>query len=145
MFMNRIVGTLDAQVRFGGDLRPGAPEGGPGLAEGWRFRAQLYAGPAGGALAPVGMAVAFREGVAAGYWDASASTREIPGVPPGGSATAQARAWVASLGSTYEEAAAKGIGGVGQSFPVTVTTGGGLMPPTAMVGLMAFEIAAIQG
>lgn len=144
-FVNRITGTVDAPVRFGGDLRPGAPEGGPGLAEGWRFRAQLYGAAPGGELAPVGLAVAFRDGPAAGYWDASSSTREIPGVPAGGTASVQVRAWVASLGSSYEAAAAQGIGGVGQSLPLTVTTGGGMMPPTALVGLFAFEIAAIQG
>lgn len=144
-FVNRITGTVDAPVRFGGDNRPGAPEGGPGLAEGWRFRAQLYGAAPGGELAPVGMAVAFRDGPAAGYWDASSSTRDIPGVPAGGSATVAVKAWVASLGSSFEEAAAKGIGGVGESFPITVATGGGMMPPTALAGLMGFEISAIQG
>lgn len=143
-FTNRITGTLDAPVRFGGDQRPGAPDGEAGPAAGWRFRAQLYGGAPGSALAPIGMAVPFRDGPAAGYWDVSASTREIPGVPAGGTATVQVRAWVASLGATYEEAAAQGIGGTGQSMVLTVTTGGGLMPPKELAGLFGFEIEAIR-
>lgn len=145
-FTNRSIGdALDAKITFGGDLRPGAPAGGPGPATGAAFMGQFYGGAPGGTLQPLGTPLTFREGPGAGYLQPSADVvRYIPDVPASGSAQVQIKAWAACLGSTFEEAQAKGVGGTGESFPVVVKTGGGISPPLAPAGLMGFEIAAIR-
>lgn len=146
-FTNRsIADGLDAQITFGGDLRPGAPAGGPGPATGTAFMAQLYGGAPGGALNPLGAPLTFREGPGAGYLLPSADVvRYVTDVPASGSAQVQIKAWAACLGFSFEEAQAKGVGGTGESFPAVVKTGGGISPPPAPAGLMGFEIAAIRG
>lgn len=135
-FSNRIPGTVDARVQYdtgGGVLTP---------ADG-RFVAQLYASAPGGTLAAVGDPIVFRSNsdAAKGYWVGDART--IPGVAENGSAQVQVRAWATSLGSTYEAAMATGQGGIGSSATITVTSGGGLTPPQALVGLQGFTISTI--
>lgn len=133
-FQNRITGVVDAPV-FDTD--------GTTRLSGTGFRAALFAAPNGSpdsALAQVGDSVAFRTGAAAGYVDGSGGlTRTLPGVPEGGAARIQIRAWDATKGSTYAAAFAAG-GKTGSSPVITVTTGGGLTPPQPLLGLSSFKL-----
>src|SRR5205814_1674207 len=81
---------------------------------------------------PVGKGAA---SIADRYW--FSKPIEVPGVPPGQSATFVVRAWKTSFG-TYE--AALPLGEAGHSEPVTVTVSGGLGPPANLVGLQGFVL-----
>jgi hypothetical protein len=132
-FATRITGSVDARVTYGG-----APAGST-------FMGQLYAAAPGGTLAPVGAPVPFRDtpDAAKGYIT-SGGTVEIPGVAAGATAQVKLVAWAASLGATFAEAQGKGQGGWGESATIpSVTTGGGTLPPGALVGLTGFEVSPI--
>lgn len=136
-FVNRIPGTIDnGRVLYdtGGGVTSPADD---------RFVAQLYASAPGGTLAAVGAPIVFRANsdAAKGYWVGEART--IPGVAENGSADVRVAAWAVALGATFEAAQAAGQGGWGLSDKITVTTGGGLTPPQALVGLTGFTIATI--
>jgi hypothetical protein len=142
LFSNRVLPQIDAPVTFGGDLRPGAPAGPAGPAAGPALVGQLLAGPVGGQLAPVGVPVAFRAaGAGAGY--VPGSTVIVPTVPKSSPAQIVFVAWVADLGATYAEALAAGIGGTGQSAPITVSLGGEEITPANMTGLAGFSVAPV--
>ncbi len=132
-FANRVpVAGIDAPV-FDSD--------GTTRLTGLAYLAQLYAGPAAEALAPVGWAVPFNVGNLAGYVTPP-SVVVIPTVPAGAVAWVQLRAWESSRGATYEEAFQAG-GKVGTSEPVQVTTGGAGHPPSFpadLVGLTSFRL-----
>jgi len=136
-FVNRIANVLDAQVRY-------ANSGAPIPANG-DYVAQLYASAPGGTLAAVGAAIPFRTGSGEGYWPGD--VRTIPGVPAGGTAQIQVKAWASSLGTSFESVQAQGIGGWGESgILAAVPTGGAGVPPstpTPLTGLASFEIATI--
>jgi hypothetical protein len=75
------------------------------------FLAQLYAGADANSLAPVGAALSFRTGAAAGFVSTAGvdATRTIPGVATGGTANfLQIRAWDATGGATYDAAVGSG-------------------------------------
>jgi hypothetical protein len=102
------------------------------------YLAQLYAGASGQSLTPVGAAIPFRTGVAAGYF-VDPYSRVIPGVPVGGTAFVQIRAWKASAGTTFEQAeSAGGLHGASGTFSVTL--GGGLTRPAQLAGLESFSL-----
>jgi len=68
-------------------------------------------------------------------------------VPPGGYAWLQVRAWDARLGSTYEEVAALGLGGYGES-PLFYARGGNPLAvppelPCPLIGLQSFSLRPI--
>lgn len=132
---NRIVGTIDAPVFING--------GSAVRADGAGYMAQLYGGPAGtpeAGLVPLGAALPFRTGAGAGYINTTGAdtTRSVTGTADGGSSAVQLRAWDSSKGATYELAAASGY--VGSSAVLTLNGGGGLTPPSALVGLASFSI-----
>lgn len=137
--VNRVTGVLDAPVT--------APSG--ARAEGTAYWAQWLAGPAGGALAPIGAPLNFRTGTGAGYVTSSAGDPTagiVTGVPGGSNADVRLVAWDASLGSTWAGAEAAGLGGIGQSPIVTVALGGGGTPPAPaanLVGLTGFGISPV--
>jgi hypothetical protein len=143
-FSNRVLGSgVDAPVFYG-------DAGSTTRVEGDAYLAQLWAAPAGGTLAPVGPAVPFRTGTLAGYILTTAtetnpdgSLRAVDGVAAGSPALVQVRAWASSLGDTWEEAAAAGLGGTGMSGELTITTGGGLNPPGPLIGLTSFNVATV--
>jgi hypothetical protein len=140
VFNNKITGSVDARVTYNNGGNPIPADG--------TFQAQLYASAPGGTLAAVGAPIAFRNtpDTGKGYLNVTGldTSRAIPGVAENGTAQAQVRAWATSLGATYEEALAKGIGGTGASAILpSVATGGGLNPPQALIGLAGFEIANI--
>jgi hypothetical protein len=118
--------------------------------EGDAFVAQLWAAAPGGTLAPVGPAIPFRTGAGAGYLLTTASDanpdgalRTIPGVAAGGTAEVVIRVWATSLGSSWEEVVAAGLGGYGESATLSIETGGGLNPPANLIGLTSFDILPI--
>lgn len=139
VFVNRIPNRIDAPVF--------AEDGATRLA-GEKFLAQLYAGPEGGTLAPVGPAVPFRTGAAAGYWFPTLdAVRAIPSVPPGQTAFVQVRAWETGSGSTFEQTLASG-GPVGASGILRIKTGGDGAPPSVpanLEGLGSFKLTRNPG
>jgi len=115
-------------------------------------RAGLYGGPAGTAsdtwtlLVP---AVGFVTGVRGYVNVGTSSSRTMQGVPAGGSATVQIRAWDAGVAGidSFESARAlvSADHGVylGQSTPMTINLGGTGVPPgpaTDLVGLQQFAM-----
>jgi hypothetical protein len=138
-FVNRITGTLDARVFYAGGGTP-TPAIGGGATGDTQMVAQLW--QTSGTAGPVGDPIPFRNsGAGTGYWVGEART--LAGVAENASATVKVVAWSTSLGATYDAAKAAGLGGTGESAPITITTGGGLNPPAALVGLTTFEIATI--
>ncbi|MCZ7634970.1 MAG: PEP-CTERM sorting domain-containing protein [Verrucomicrobia bacterium] len=100
------------------------------------YLAQAYVGADVNSLAPVGTALPFRTGTAAGYITSTAITT---GIAAGTSVTVVMRAWEAAKGATYEAAVAGG-GIYGSSNPVTLTLSSPPAAPTDMVGLQSFNL-----
>jgi hypothetical protein len=74
----------------------------------------------------------------------------VDNVPDGGRAWLQVRVWDIRLGATYEEVAARGIGGFGESplFYGKGTRGPGCEPPCLpgdLTGLQSFKVRAMTG
>lgn len=101
------------------------------------FMGQLYAGADANSLAAVGAPLAFRNNASTGAPTGIISGGEvvIPGIATGSSATIVLRAWAAASGSTYEAAAANPAGIFGSSAPISVSLGGGTLPPAFLTGL----------
>jgi len=132
-FAAKVTGTYDAPV-FVDTIASGVK------ATGAAYNAQLYAGPVGGILGPIGAPVPFLTGTGAGYWRSATAT--ILTVAPGATASVQIRAWATAAGGTYEAALAAS-GGTGQSATLSVVTGGAGSPPslpTDLAGLTSFAI-----
>ena len=108
--------------------------------DGGTWQAQLYAGAAMDALSPVGAAVGFRTGAAAGYITSVA--RVVDGIPGGSSAYVAMAVWDSADGASYEVAEAA-FGKVGMSIPVEITLTAPPATPAAMAGMQAFGVAAI--
>jgi len=109
-------------------------------AAGDQYRVQLYAGVTVNSLAPIGDALPFRTGAAAGYWTATART--IDTVDATGHVYVQIRAWATAAGPTFEAAAATGVG-FGFSNIITVIPQVAPTPPADLVGLASFSITCI--
>lgn len=106
------------------------------------YLGQLYAGPTGGSLAPIGTAVAFKDGSGLGYIVAGKVL--VPTVAEGGKADVIFKAWKASDGTSFE--AAMNSGGLyGQSeLLVGIITGGDNLSPAVvpqpLTGLASFSL-----
>jgi hypothetical protein len=131
-FAAKVAGNYDAPV-FVGSLT-GAKADGPA------YMAQLYAGATATSLAPVGDAVPFRTGAAAGYW--SATARTISTVDATGKAFVQIRAWATASGATYEAALAANNGGFGAGNTIQVTPTVAPAVPADLTGLTSFFISS---
>jgi len=131
-FAARVVGVYDAPVFLD-------TVGGANKASGPAYMAQLYAGASASSLAPVGAALPFRTGAAAGYWTAEART--ISTVDATGNAFVQVRAWSTAAGATYEAALASG-GGFGSSTTLTIKPTVAPDVPATLTGLTSFAISA---
>ncbi len=104
------------------------------------YLAQLFAGLAPDALDPVGAAVPFSTGAAAGYIVGGVVV--IPGVAPGALAHVQMRVWESAKGPDYASALRAGSK-TGVSGVLSLTTGGAGAPPSfpaELVGLESFRI-----
>ena len=132
-FSARVVGTYDAPV-FINTVGTGPRADGPA------YMAQLYAGATAASLAPVGAALPFRTGAAAGYWTQTATT--ISTVDATGNAFVQVRAWATSAGATYEAALASGTG-FGTSAILTVKPTAAPDVPATLTGLASFAINVV--
>jgi len=116
----------------------------PGVGLDSSFVAQLWAGPDGSSLAPVGAVLAFRDGAGRGFLNTTGqdTVRVISTVVPGGIATIQIRVWEAAKGSTFQEALFN-ASVMGMSAIFTVKTGGDGEPaslPANLVGLQPFSV-----
>jgi|GEM_PF-266514 len=106
------------------------------------FLAQLYAGKTPDQLVPVGPAVPFESGIAAGYVCQRFTSRTIPFVAPGDPVFVQVRVWETAFGATYEAAVLAG-GKTGTSDVLNVVTGGAGSPPSLpgdLAGLKSFSV-----
>ena len=106
------------------------------------FLAQLYAGKTPDQLVPVGPAVPFESGIAAGYVCQRFTSRTIPFVAPGDPVFVQVRVWETAFGATYEAAVLAG-GKTGTSDILNVVTGGAGSPPSLpgdLAGLKSFSV-----
>lgn len=131
-FGNRVtIAGIDAKVF--------APDGTTPL-DGTAYMAQCYVGTDAGSLAPVGAALPFRTGGAAGYITSTIVT--IPTIAANTVVTVEMRAWEAAAGTSWEAAQAAG-GMFGSSNPITLTLAGAPTPPPDMVGLQSFSLQAI--
>jgi hypothetical protein len=132
-FRNRFLcqsALLNAQVY---DIDAVTPLSGPA------FLAQLYAGPSVQELRPAGAPIPFLTDSSAGFFGPAITT--LPNVTPGSPAFAQARAWEAAKGDTYEETRALG-GKFGKSDLLQVTAGGAPLVPGCLAGLKSFSLQA---
>jgi hypothetical protein len=107
------------------------------------YLGQLYAGPVGGALAPVGTAVAFRDAAGAGTgYIVGAATVTVPGIAGGAKANVVFKAWEAAGGTSFEAAQASGKY-FGQSAALEITLGNAGSPPSlpaVLTGLTSFSL-----
>jgi hypothetical protein len=110
--------------------------------EGANFVAMLYGGVTMDSLQAIAPASPFLTGSLAGYFfDRQNYVRAVPGVVPGGPAWVQVRAWDARLGDSYEQVAALGTGGYGESNLFRLNSGGCLQcEPSYLVGLQSFSL-----
>lgn len=153
-FNNLVTGVVEAPV-FGneptnpslaktGNRSEDVPQGsqtygGSGLA-GPSWIAQLYGGPLGtsdAALIPVFPATTFRSANAAGFIYPVQCI--VEGVRQGESARLQLRVFDSTTGPNYDQALNRGAS---LSFN-SLGLGGGLFPPSNLVGLTAFNVAVV--
>lgn len=125
VFNNRVTGVVDARVLNG--------DGSGGVGAG--FTAQLLGGPAGGTLSALTPTTTFRTSSAAAQGYVNAVDVSVPGVAAGAQATLLMRAY---NGATYEASLNRG-----ESAPITITLGGGTLPPANLTGLQGFTTTVI--
>jgi hypothetical protein len=111
---------------------------------------QLWAGATADSLAAVGGAYAFRNNASTGLptgivTAGTDNPLEIPGIPLGGSAYIQLRAWAAASGSSWEEAESNPVGEFGASNIVLLdSTGNGTtLPPVFLSGLQPTTLTLV--
>jgi hypothetical protein len=105
--------------------------------DGATYLAQAYVGLNETSLAPVGAALPFRSGAAAGYITSTGIA--VSGIAAGTAVIVQMRAWEAAKGATYETAVAAGAL-YGVSNPVALTLTAPPAAPADMVGLQSFSL-----
>lgn len=124
VFNNRVTGVVDARV-----LNVDGTGAGAGVT------AQLFGGPAGtavGALTALTPTTTFRTTSAAAQGYVNSVDVTVPGVAAGAQATLVMRAFE---GADFASASVKG-----ESNPITITLGGGTLPPANLVGLQGFSL-----
>jgi hypothetical protein len=131
------VGPAANRIVFAPVSRVGAPAAGQGTGAGAGFSAQLVLDQ-GGTITALTPATTFRvDSPAASFFVVDpGSPVTVPGIASGGSAPLRLRAWDSTFASY--DAAVAGSGQFGQSDIANVALGGGLLPPTNLVGLQGF-------
>jgi hypothetical protein len=116
--------------------------------EGTNYLAELWGAATPDALKPAlvtegGSSRVIVPFITQGYFIYTASPAAVPGVPPFSWVWLQVRAWDARLGATYEEVAARGLGGYGES-PLFYAQGSGSsvngLLPFPLIGLKSFSL-----
>lgn len=126
-FNNRIVGVVDARVLL---------QDGTGVGEGWT--AELLIGPPGGQFVSAATTT-FRTTSAAAKGYVNSVSVVAPNIAPGASATIILRAF---NGATFDSSTLRG-----QASPITVSLGGGGVPPSVpanLGGLGGFTVGPAQ-
>ncbi|HTH48675.1 MAG TPA: hypothetical protein VMB21_14275, partial [Candidatus Limnocylindria bacterium] len=114
------------------------------LLAGTGYLAQLYVGKDADSLQPLLPVKSFLTGAFAGYL--LPSVIQVNGLGDYNPFAYQIRAWDATLGSTYAEAAAQGRGGVGESNIAAETpglSGTGASVPGPVIGLQSFSLSPL--
>jgi len=117
------------------------------------YQAEMYGGATANSLTPTTtvdffwrVILPFGSGTNAGYVTGRAVVM-VADAPPGGFAWLQMRAWDARLGATYEEVAALGLGGYGESLPFYADGGDPTQLPAGapepLIGLESFSLRPI--
>jgi len=125
VFNNRVTGVVDARV-----FLPGGTEG-----AGAGYTAQLFGGAPGTAAASLTAltpTTTFRTTSAAAQGYVNAVDVTVPGIAPGSQATLVMRAF---NGTSFAASSIRG-----ESSPITITLGGGTLPPANLVGLQSFTL-----
>jgi PEP-CTERM motif len=116
------------------------------LLSGSQYLAHLYVGLDKNTLQSLSPVAPFLEGSLAGYLQETYIEDFSANYFKNTSYFVQIRAWDASLGSTWQIAASKGLGGVGESSIGQETTGGsGGVPslPRGLSGLQSFRLSPL--
>ena len=124
VFNNRVTGVVDARV-----LLPDGSGAGAGIT------AQLWGGPAGTAvdkLVALSPTTTFRTTSAAAMGYVNSINVDVPGVAAGAQATLVMRAF---NGADWASSALRG-----ESNPITVSLGGGVLTPPNLVGMNGFTL-----
>ena len=134
-------GTLNFSTKVGTDVDAPVVIAGTQNGPGPLWSAQLYLS-SNGSLTALTPATTFRDGSAnpaAAKYVVPAGTVTVPGVNSGNPASIVMRAWLTSLNG-FDAAKASGSG-LGESAPLTVTLGGGLLPDANLSGLQGFSVS----
>jgi len=118
-FNNRVAGVVDARVTFadGANIGQGVGAG---------YTAQLFGGVDANTLSALNPTTTFRTSSAATQGYVNGVVVDVPGIAPGLKATVVMRVF----DSTNAQ--------VGQSAPISITLGGGTLPPANLEGLQPF-------
>jgi hypothetical protein len=122
--------------------------------EGSRYLAMIYGGSSPNSLAPVYdsfgsvlVPIPFGTGINAGYFVNPTGYIQSPAIAFGdGRSWVQVRAWDSTVGSSYEEAVARGGGGYGESkvfLALGISSEDNIGAPQLMYGLEPFSISAV--
>jgi len=128
-FNNRVAGVVDARVTYDASAGPLAGQG-----VGAGYTAQLFGGPentAPAALTALVPSTTFRTSSAAAQGYVNGVVVDVPGIGPGLKATVVMR--VFDSGGLQQ----------GTSAPITITLGGGTLPPANLEGLQPFTAGII--
>jgi hypothetical protein len=123
VFNNRVAGVVDARVTFA--------DGSGGVGAG--YTAQLFGGADAANLTALNPATTFRTSSAAAQGYVNGVVVDVPGIGPGNKATLVMR--------VFDSANAQ----VGASGPITITLGGGTLPPSNLEGLQPFTVTGAGG
>jgi hypothetical protein len=120
-FNNRVAGVVDARVTFADGANAGQ-----GVGAG--YTAQLFGGADANTLSALSPSTTFRTSSAAAQGYVNGVVVDVPGIAPGLKATVVMRVFDS------------GNAQVGQSAPISITLGGGTLPPANLEGLQAFTV-----
>ena len=118
VFNNRVAGVVDARVTFA--------DGSGGVGAG--YTAQLFGGADAANLTALNPATSFRTSSTAAQGYVNSVDVTVPGIAPGNKATLVMR--------VFDSANAQ----VGASGQITITLGGGTLPPSNLEGLQPFTV-----
>jgi hypothetical protein len=122
-FNNRVAGVVDARVTFADGANAGQ-----GVGAG--YTAQLFGGADANSLSALSPSTTFRTSSAAAQGYVNGVVVDVPGIAPGLKATIVMR--------VFDSSSAQ----IGQSGPISITLGGGTLPPANLEGLQAFTVSA---